>query len=135
LFPAEGDRTVVQFMLTKVFLIYLDSTSRLKFYHIEDKNVIMEHKPDNPILRIFPNKNGTKLILQHQNGEVNLFFPTTESYHHLVLVTDRVDRVIWDNENINEFVIVNGANAFSYVISRNNIFGNIVTPVNEILSL
>ena len=63
--------------MTKVFFIYLDNTSRLKYYHLEDKNVIMEHKPDNPILRIFPNKNGTKIILQHQNGEVNLFIPTT----------------------------------------------------------
>ena len=96
-FPVEGDRQVVQYFLTKVFLIYLDNTYRLKYYHIEDKNVIMEHKPDNPILRVFPNKNGTKLILQHQNGQVNLFFPTTESYHHLKLVTDRVDKVLWDN--------------------------------------
>jgi hypothetical protein len=76
-FPVEGDRQIIQFFVTKAFLIYLDNTSRLKFYHIEDKNVIMEHKPDNPILRIFSNKNATKLILQHQNGEVNLFFPTT----------------------------------------------------------
>ena len=121
--------------MTKVFLIYLDNTYKLKYYHIEDKSVVMEHKPDNPILRIFPNKNGTKLILQHQNGEVNLFFPTTESYHHLKLVTDRVDKVIWDNENHNEFVIINGTQAYSYVISKNNIFGNIVTPVNEILSI
>jgi hypothetical protein len=129
-FPVEGDRQIVQFFLTKMFLIYLDNTSRLKYYHIEDKNVIMEHKPDNPILRIFPNKNGTKIILQHQNGETNLFFPTTESYHHLNLVTDRVDKVIWDNENQHEFVILNGNTAYSYVISKNNIFGNIVAPVN-----
>lgn len=121
--------------MTKVFFIYLDNTSRLKYYHLEDKNVIMEHKPDNPILRIFPNKNGTKIILQHQNGEVNLFIPTTESYHHVKLVTDRVDRVVWDNENLNQFVIINGASAFTYIVSKNNIFGNIVAPVNEILSL
>lgn len=55
----------------------LDNTSKLRFYHIEDKNIVMEHKPDNPILRIFPNKNGTKIILQHQNGQVNLFFSAT----------------------------------------------------------
>lgn len=116
--------------MTKQFLIFLDNTSRLKFYHLEDKNVIMEHKPDNPILRAFPNKNGTKLILQHQNGEANLFFPATETYHHIKLSTDRIDRVVWDNENQNEFVIVNGTTAYTYVISKNNIFGNIVSPVN-----
>ena len=45
-------------------------------------------------------------------------------------MTDRVDRVIWDNENPNEFVIINGTLAYSYVIAKNNIFGNIVAPVN-----
>ena len=120
--------------MNRTFLIMLDNTSKLKFHHIEDKNVVMEHKPDNSILRIFPNKNGTKLILQHQNGEVNLFFTATESYHPIKLISDRVDKVLWDNENHNEFVIISGNAAFSYVISRNNIFGNIVSPVYEILS-
>jgi hypothetical protein len=55
----------------------LDNTSRLRFYHIEDKNVVMEHKHDNPILKMFPNKNGTKIIFQHQNGEINLFLSAT----------------------------------------------------------
>jgi hypothetical protein len=134
-FPVEGDKQIIQFFLTKVFLILLDNTSRLKFYHIEDKNVVMEHKPDNPILRFFSNKNGTKMILQHQNGEVNLFFPASESYHHVKLITDRIDKVIWDNENQNEFVVVNDTSAFSYIISKNNIFGNVVSPIYEILAL
>lgn len=87
--------------MNKTFLISLDNSSKIKFYHIEDKNVVMEHKPDNPILRMFPNKNGTKIIFQHQNGEVNLFTSATENYHHLKLVTDRADKVLWDNENQN----------------------------------
>ena len=115
-------------------MIMLDNTSKLKFYHLEDKNVIMEHKSDNAILKIFPNKNGTKLIFQHQNGEVNLFLSANETYHHVKLMSDRVDRVLWDNENQNEFAIVSGNAAYSYVIARNNIFGNAVAPVYEILS-
>ena len=67
-FPFESEKQITQFFMNKTFMIMLDNTSKLKFYHIEDKNVVMEHKPDNSILRIFPNKNGTKLILQHQNG-------------------------------------------------------------------
>jgi hypothetical protein len=31
-------------------------------------------------------------------------------------------------------VIINGNAAYSYIISRNNIFGNVVSPVYEILS-
>lgn len=64
-----------------------------------------------------------------------MFFPSSESYHQLRLVTDRVDRVFWDNENLNEFVLINGTNAFSYIISKNNIFSHVVTPVIEILSI
>lgn len=96
-FPLEADKQVVQYFLNKTFLISLDNSSKVKFYHIEDKNVVMEHKPDNPILRMFPNKNGTKIIFQHQNGEVNLFSSSTENYSHLKLVTDRADKVLWDN--------------------------------------
>lgn len=46
-----------------------------------------------------------------------------------------MDKIYWDNENVNEFIIVSGTNAFSYVVSKNNIFGNVVVPVNEILTL
>ena len=67
-FPLETEKQVTQLFMNRTFMIMLDNTSKLKFYHIEDKNVVMEHKPDNSILRVFPNKNGTKLILQHQNG-------------------------------------------------------------------
>lgn len=30
--------------------------------------------------------------------------------------------------------MINGNAAYSYIVSRNNIFGNVVSPVNEILS-
>ena len=84
---------------------------------------------------MFINKSATKLIFQHQNGEVNLFYPNTETYYHIKLVNERVDKIFWDNENAHEFIIVSGNNAYSYVISKNNIFGNVVMPMNEILTL
>lgn len=40
-FPIENDRTILQFSLTKNFLILLDSTNRLKFFHIDDQNFIL----------------------------------------------------------------------------------------------
>ena len=96
-FPIENDRSITQFTLTKNFLIMLDNASRLKYYHIEDQNMILEHKSDNPIVRIFPNKTGTKIVLQHQNGELNLLTSATETLNVIKLVTDRVDNVIWDH--------------------------------------
>lgn len=41
MFPLEGDKQIVQYFMNKTFLIILDNTSKLKFYHIEDKNVVM----------------------------------------------------------------------------------------------
>jgi hypothetical protein len=41
IFPVEGEKLIIQFFVTKMFLIMLDNTSKLKFYHLEDKNVIM----------------------------------------------------------------------------------------------
>jgi hypothetical protein len=40
-FPVEGEKMIIQFFVTKMFLVILDNTSKLKFYHLEDKNVIM----------------------------------------------------------------------------------------------
>lgn len=51
------------------------------------------------------------------------------------LVVERVDNIVWDNDNPNEFVIIHGNKAYSYIISKNNIFGNVVQPVNEILAV
>lgn len=55
--------------------------------------------------------------------------------NHVKLVVERVDNIVWDNDNPNEFVIINGNKAYSYIISKNNIFGNVVQPVNEILAV
>ena len=59
----------------------------------------------------------------------------TEVINHVKLVVDRVDNILWDNDNPNEFVILYGDKVYSYIISNNNIFGNVVQPVNEILSV
>lgn len=40
-FPVEGEKMIIQFFVTKMYLVMLDNTSKLKFYHLEDKNVIM----------------------------------------------------------------------------------------------
>lgn len=60
---------------------------------------------------------------------------TTEAVNHIKLVVDRVDNIVWDNDNPNQFIILYGDKAFSYIISKNNIFGNVVQPVNEILAV
>jgi hypothetical protein len=40
-FPVEADKQIVQFFMNKTFLISLDNSSKLRFYHIEDKNVVL----------------------------------------------------------------------------------------------
>ena len=104
LLPADAE--VLQFSLTKHFLIFLDTSNKLKLYHVEDKCFVMEHKGDSPIERIFPNKLGTRILFLQRNGELSLLSCTTETVNHVRLVVDRVDNILWDNENPNEFIII-----------------------------
>lgn len=95
----------------------------------------MEYKAESPIVKIYPNKIGTRILLLHQNGELNMISTNTEVINHVKLVSDRVDNVLWDNDNPNEFVILYGDKVYSYIINKNNIFGNVVQPVSEILAV
>ena len=90
-----------QCFITRHFLIFLDVSNKLRMYHIEDKTFIIEHKGDSPIERIFPNKLGTKILILHRNGELSLLSTNGELTHHVKLVVDRVDNILWDNENPN----------------------------------
>jgi hypothetical protein len=37
----------------------------------------MEYKADSPIVKFYPNKIGTKIMMLHQNGELNMISSTT----------------------------------------------------------
>jgi hypothetical protein len=37
------------------FLVMIDSNGKMKYYLIEDNQIVCEHKSQNPIVKVFPN--------------------------------------------------------------------------------
>lgn len=64
--------------LTKDFLFFVDTTGKLKIYLIEDNTIISEHRSQNPIVKVFPNKKGTKCICIDNTGHGYLFSPVDD---------------------------------------------------------
>jgi hypothetical protein len=56
----DSDKPILSIHLTEEFLIMVDVSGKLKYYLIEEKTVVSEFSPENPIEKIFPNKAGTK---------------------------------------------------------------------------
>jgi hypothetical protein len=51
----------------------------LKYYIIEDNSTIAEHKGENPIVKIFPNPSGTKVICMDNTGNGYLYNPIDDT--------------------------------------------------------
>ena len=59
----EGEKYVSKVALTDEFIIYQETNGKLKYALVEDGTVVVEHKQENPINAIFPNKSGSKCII------------------------------------------------------------------------
>lgn len=60
-FPAnDSDKSIAHIHLTDQFLIMVDTSGNLRYYLIEENQVISEFSPENPIEKVFPNRTGTK---------------------------------------------------------------------------
>lgn len=58
----DSDQPIASIHLTNDFLIMVDISGKLKYYLIEESTVVAEFSPENPIEKVFPNKNGTRCI-------------------------------------------------------------------------
>lgn len=56
----------------------VDVTGKLKYHLIEDNTMISEHRSQNPITKVFPNKKGTKCVCIDNTGNGYLFCPVDD---------------------------------------------------------
>ena len=75
----QQETPIVNVALAGDFLIMIDQTGKLKYYLIEDNAVICEHKPENPITKVFPNMTGTRCICVDNTGNGYLYNPIEDS--------------------------------------------------------
>jgi len=84
----------------------LDVAGKLRFYLLEDNQVITEHKSQNPVVKVFPNRKGTKCICIDNTGGGYLFNPVDSSMLFIPDFSASTTSVLWDLEDPNIFVTV-----------------------------
>jgi WD repeat-containing protein 19 len=78
----------------------------LKYYIIEDNSTIAEHKGENPIVKIFPNPTGTKVICMDNTGNGYLYNPIDDSQVFVPNFSAETNKILWDVDDPNLFVTV-----------------------------
>jgi WD repeat-containing protein 19 len=75
----QGDKPLAYIALADSFLLMIDTAGKLVFYLIEDGSFITEHKGQNPLVKVFPNKSGTKCICIDNTGNGYLYNPVKDT--------------------------------------------------------
>lgn len=60
-------------------MLLVDASGKLRYYYIDEHNVISEHRSQNPIVKVFPNQKGTKCVCIDNTGNGYLFSPVNDT--------------------------------------------------------
>ena len=79
-FPANNtDKPLVYIALADSFLLMIDNAGKLIYYLIEDAAFVTEHKSDNPLVKVFPNRTGTRAVCIDNTGNGYLYNAVRET--------------------------------------------------------
>ena len=121
-FPTqEGEKSIVNIGLSDHFLILLDSNGKLKFFHLQDQQMIIEYQSDKQIARIYPNYSGTKCICIDKSGGSFLFFAGNELLIPIMNFPSKVENVIWDTQDPNIYVAIEREQIYTFIIQKNSV--------------
>jgi hypothetical protein len=107
----------------------------LKYYIIEDNSTIAEHKGENPIVKIFPNPSGTKVICMDNTGNGYLYNPIDDSQVFVPNFSPQTNKVLWDVDDPNLFVTVDSEKMQTYLFSPLSLDGASIIHLPEYLKL
>lgn len=137
LFPAnENEKPNQAIGLTKHFLFLLDTQGKIRIMSLLDQTFIVEFKSDFQIQKLYPNLSGTRAVCINNTGQAFFFEASTETLTRINNFPQNSERIIWDQKDPNLFVCQeNERNLITYLINKNNLFGEIVFPVPEIMTI
>lgn len=134
IFPLKDtEDKILKSYLTDEFLFYTDSTNKLKTYQISQVSTpcVAEYRFDNPINKIFPNEQGSKLICIDNHGKAYYYSPINEKA--IVLSNENeISSVIWDVQDQNFFVVLSTSGIlYAYIIYDDSLNGPQVILLKE----
>jgi WD repeat-containing protein 19 len=71
----QGEKPIASVKIANEFLIMLDTTGKVTYYLLEDQAPLCEYQTDNPIIKMFPNTAGTRVVLIDNTGNGTLYNP------------------------------------------------------------
>jgi WD repeat-containing protein 19 len=117
------------------FLILIDSLGKIKYYLIEDNAVICEHQSQNPIVKVFPNPSGTKLICIDNTGNGYMYNPVDDSSLFIPNFPSGTQNVLWDIDDPNLFITAEKEAMQTYLFTNMSLEGTQILHLPEYLKL
>lgn len=127
----DSDQPITNIYLTEEFLIMSDTAGKLKYYLIDENQVISEYSPENPIEKIFPNKSGTKCICIDNTGCGYLYNPVDDSIALIPNFSASVTQALWDITNPNMFVTYDKGKMNTYLYMQTSLDGPTILHISR----
>ena len=107
----------------------------MQYYLIEDFAFILEHRSQNPITKVFPNRAGTRAIVIDNTGNGYMFNPVDESVLLIPNFQLGTNSVLWDIEDQNLFVTSDKQKMHTYLYVPLSLDGPTIIHLPEYLKL
>lgn len=133
--PLQADKPIIQIFIVDSFLIMLDAGGKLMYYLIDDQALLTEHKVENKIIKVFPNRKGTRIVCVDSTGNGFFYNPITDSSLMIPNFSAETNNVLWDLEDRNLFITVDSDKMNTYLYVPLSLDGPTIIHLPEYLKL
>jgi len=125
IFPRkEDDRTITCASIVGNFLIYAHSNGRMQYYSLVDATEVNEYKHENGIRRIFPNQEGTRVVLTDTMGAAWLYNPVNDDCIAITEYPSSCDRILWDTVDSSVFLASDISQFYTFIYTQVEVGGS-----------
>mmetsp|Transcript_39593 Transcript_39593/g.38130 ORF Transcript_39593/g.38130 Transcript_39593/m.38130 type:complete len:204 (+) Transcript_39593:3-614(+) len=113
----------------------VDSNGKLRYYFIDDNSIVSEHRSQNPIIKVFPNRKGTKCVCIDNTGNGYMFNAVDDMMLFIPNFQGSTENVLWDMDDVNIFVTVDKEKMQTYMYIPLSLEGPSIIHLPEYLKL
>lgn len=125
IFPRkEDDRTITCASIVGNFLIYAHSNGRMQYFSLVDGTEVNEYKHESGIKRIFPNQEGTRVILIDFMGCAYLYNPVNDDCIMIQDFPAVCERVLWDTVDSSVFAASDPSAIHTFIYTQVEVGGS-----------
>lgn len=133
--PQSSQSPIIQMFIVDAFLILLDGAGKLMYYLIEDQALLVEHQEQNQIVKVFPNRKGTRIVCLDNTGQGTFYNPITDSSIMIPNFSSETKNVLFDLDDRNLFITVDADKMSTYLFCSISLDGPCILHLPEYLKL